>query len=176
MRRCGYGHGREDRNARRRDNVRVGPPGLGGSGRLRDRRAAIRRRVDEAGNGVVRLRSGLGAVVPVSRIDVMAGRGCLRRWCRRIRAPRLTHRCRHGSPREQDNQQQAGGASIEADHGSSITCPLQRSHNVARLRRSAFPITDTELNVMAALAIIGLSSRPNHGYRMPAAMGTPATL
>jgi hypothetical protein len=28
---------------------------------------------------------------------------------------------------------------------------------------SAFPITETELNVMAALAIIGLSSNPNHG-------------
>ena len=29
--------------------------------------------------------------------------------------------------------------------------------------RSALPITDTELKVMAALAIIGLSSTPNHG-------------
>jgi len=32
-----------------------------------------------------------------------------------------------------------------------------------RLRRSALPMTETELNVIAALAIIGLSSRPNTG-------------
>ena len=34
----------------------------------------------------------------------------------------------------------------------------------------------TELNVIAPLAIIGLSNTPNHGYRIPAAIGTPATL
>ena len=49
-------------------------------------------------------------------------------------------------------------------------------HSSARRKRSALLITDTELNVIAALAIIGLSSSPNHGYRMPAAIGTPATL
>jgi hypothetical protein len=38
------------------------------------------------------------------------------------------------------------------------------------------PITVTELNVIAPLAIIGLSNTPNHGYRIPAAIGTPATL
>ena len=37
-------------------------------------------------------------------------------------------------------------------------------------------MTDTELNVIAALAIIGLSSSPNQGYSTPAAIGTPATL
>ena len=35
------------------------------------------------------------------------------------------------------------------------------------------PITDTELNVIAALAIIGLSSNPKNGYSTPAAIGTP---
>ena len=37
-------------------------------------------------------------------------------------------------------------------------------------------MTETELNVIAALAIIGLSRMPHHGYRIPAAIGTPATL
>ena len=49
-------------------------------------------------------------------------------------------------------------------------------HNVCRLRRSALPMTDTELNVIAALAMIGLSSSPNAGYNTPAATGTPSTL
>ena len=37
-------------------------------------------------------------------------------------------------------------------------------------------MTETELNVIAALAIIGLSSRPANGYSTPAAIGTPSTL
>lgn len=45
-----------------------------------------------------------------------------------------------------------------------------------RLRRSALAMTDTELRLMAALAIIGLSKRPKSGYNAPAAMGTPTTL
>jgi hypothetical protein len=49
-------------------------------------------------------------------------------------------------------------------------------HSDTRLNRSALPITDTELKVIAALAIIGLRSSPNQGYRIPAAIGTPATL
>ena len=32
-----------------------------------------------------------------------------------------------------------------------------------RCRRSAFPMTETELRLMAALAIIGLSTRPKYG-------------
>ena len=45
--------------------------------------------------------------------------------------------------------------------GSSAT--VQGPHRAARLSRKALPITDTELNVIAALAIIGLSSTPSHG-------------
>jgi hypothetical protein len=37
-------------------------------------------------------------------------------------------------------------------------------------------ITDTELKLIAALAIIGLSSKPNTGYNRPAASGTPRAL
>jgi hypothetical protein len=41
---------------------------------------------------------------------------------------------------------------------------LPHIHQSTTLRsRSAFPITGTDLNVMAALAIIGLSNTPNHG-------------
>lgn len=42
--------------------------------------------------------------------------------------------------------------------------------------RSALPITDTELKLMAAAAIIGESSMPKKGYNTPAATGTPNTL
>ncbi len=42
--------------------------------------------------------------------------------------------------------------------------------------RKAFEMTDTELNVIAALANIGLSSNPTNGYRIPAATGTPTRL
>ena len=45
-----------------------------------------------------------------------------------------------------------------------------------RRSRSALAMTETELNVIAALAIIGLRGSPNHGYSSPAAMGTPARL
>ena len=45
-----------------------------------------------------------------------------------------------------------------------------------RLRRMALLITDTELKLMAAAAIIGDSSRPKKGYSTPAAIGTPSTL
>jgi len=34
-------------------------------------------------------------------------------------------------------------------------------HSDTRLNRSAFSTTETELNVIAALAILGLSSNPN---------------
>ena len=39
----------------------------------------------------------------------------------------------------------------------------RRSYNLTRRSRSALAITDTELNVMAALAMIGLSRRPANG-------------
>jgi hypothetical protein len=45
-----------------------------------------------------------------------------------------------------------------------------------RYRRSALEMTDTELKLMAAAAIMGESSRPNSGYSTPAASGTPSEL
>ena len=49
-------------------------------------------------------------------------------------------------------------------------------YRATRRKRSALAMTDTELNVIAALAIIGLRSNPNTGYSTPAATGTPSTL
>lgn len=46
----------------------------------------------------------------------------------------------------------------------------------SRLSRRALAMTDTELKVIAALAMIGLSNNPNAGYSTPAATGTPSTL
>lgn len=42
--------------------------------------------------------------------------------------------------------------------------------------RSALAMTDTELRLIAAAAIIGLSSRPNTGNSTPAAIGMPSVL
>ena len=54
--------------------------------------------------------------------------------------------------------------------------PLVTGHRGTRRSRRAFAITDTELRLMAALASMGLISRPKAGYRTPAAMGTPSVL
>ena len=51
-----------------------------------------------------------------------------------------------------------------------------RTHNTTWRSRSALKITDTELKVMAALAIMGFKSSPHSGYRSPAAIGTPTIL
>ena len=61
----------------------------------------------------------------------------------------------------------------------SLPLPLRvrnAIYNCARRNRSALPITETELKLMAAAAIIGLSSRPMTGYKIPAAIGTPSAL
>ncbi len=51
---------------------------------------------------------------------------------------------------------------------SSQTCALRS--------RSALKMTDTELKLIAAAASIGLRSRPEMGYKTPAATGTPSAL
>ena len=53
---------------------------------------------------------------------------------------------------------------------------LATGYSSARRSRSALAMTDTELKLMAALAIIGLSSIPSTGYNTPAAIGTPNAL
>src|SRR3989338_2396516 len=49
-------------------------------------------------------------------------------------------------------------------------------HIFTRFSRSAFVITDTELKLIAAAAIIGESNKPKTGYSTPAAIGMPSTL
>ena len=56
------------------------------------------------------------------------------------------------------------GVRVQIDQSSSF------------LSRKAFPITETELRVMAALAMIGLKRMPKKGYSAPAAIGTPIVL
>ena len=46
----------------------------------------------------------------------------------------------------------------------------------ALLSRSALPTTETELKLIAAAAMMGLSSTPKKGYSTPAATGTPRLL
>ena len=46
----------------------------------------------------------------------------------------------------------------------------------ARRSRKAFAITETELKLIAAAAIIGLRSTPKSGKSTPAATGTPRAL
>ena len=53
--------------------------------------------------------------------------------------------------------------------------PYARAGSKARSRR-LFSTTLTELNAIAALAMIGDRSSPKKGYRSPAAIGIPSTL
>jgi hypothetical protein len=48
--------------------------------------------------------------------------------------------------------------------------PIHYTVNILSLR--ALPATDTELKLIAAAAIIGLSKKPKVGYKTPAATGT----
>ena len=52
----------------------------------------------------------------------------------------------------------------------------QSCFNAAPRKRSALPITDAELKLIASAAIIGDSSQPVNGYSTPAASGTPIAL
>lgn len=54
------------------------------------------------------------------------------------------------------------------------TVPVAERRTVRR--RSAVPITETELRLIAAAAIMGLRSSPKTGYSVPAATGTPRAL
>ncbi len=68
--------------------------------------------------------------------------------------------------------------SLTAGHAASHCPGARASSKEGRnlLSRSALLTTLTELKLMAAAAIIGLSWMPKAGYRMPAAMGMPTTL
>ena len=76
---------------------------------------------------------------------------------------------------EKTDRQEQRHEMPDARHFPCIV-PRSFAYKSTRRRRNALAITETELNVMAALAIIGLSRIPKNGYNTPAAMGTPAKL
>src|SRR5262249_48650878 len=78
-----------------------------------------------------------------------------------------THRARR-TERHLDGVHVPSGLRLVRDKVKAIC------YSFTRRRRSEFPITDTELPLIAALAMIGLSKRPNTGYSTPAAIGTPS--
>jgi hypothetical protein len=50
------------------------------------------------------------------------------------------------------------------------------AQSFTRLSRNALVITDTELKLIAAAAMMGESNNPKKGYNKPAAIGTPNML
>jgi hypothetical protein len=78
------------------------------------------------------------------------------------RAEHRAHRPAHGKDREEGQQGGADGPLPDRAHDTSIRRRAAR-HSVTRRRRNALPITDTELKLIAAAAIIGLSSNPTNG-------------
>src|SRR6185437_15177380 len=54
--------------------------------------------------------------------------------------------------------------------------PRSPAHIRATRSRRALPMTETELRLIAAAAMMGLNNNPIAGYSAPAAMGTPSTL
>jgi hypothetical protein len=114
---------------------------------------------------IAAMRCALPRGATLRRLPLVTGRR--RRW---LLAAHLTDDTHCGSHRDQQRKHE---------------CDRPNHHRPSRIithyrwafrSRSAFPMTDTELNVMAALAIIGLSSNPKVGYSTPAATGTPRTL
>ena len=59
----------------------------------------------------------------------------------------------------------------------SIPVKFKRSNHILKLRnRNEFTITETELKLIAAAAIIGDNNSPKTGYNTPAATEIPNTL
>jgi len=71
-------------------------------------------------------------------------------------------------------------SSPTAPSGEPLAPPVERlPGEIGRsyfLNLSAFAMTETEEKLIVALAMIGLSRIPNHGYSTPAATGTPTAL
>jgi hypothetical protein len=76
------------------------------------------------------------------------------------------------APKSSTHKNPAGSANLKFE----ISAFESLSHNSSLLNRNALAMTETELKVIAALAIIGLSNNPVTGYNTPAATGIPMTL
>ena len=96
----------------------------------------------------------------------------------REHARQLAGGSHHRGSNEDHHEQPGNGACQQRVHRNTHgSRPARTGHYDATWRkRRALAITETELNVIAALAIIGLNSSPNMGYNTPAAIGTPSTL
>ncbi len=105
----------------------------------------------------------------------LAGRGCAVMMTAQ-RTRQLAGGGHHCWSNEDQHEQAGYRAREHCDHPNTTGPANSGRYNATRRRRSALAMTDTELNVMAALAIIGLRSTPNTGYSTPAATGTPRTL
>ena len=68
-----------------------------------------------------------------------------------------------GSADEHHEHQPEDSAMHCLEYMTHRSRPHLEHYSSARRSRSAFTMTETELNVIAALAIIGLSSTPNDG-------------
>ena len=103
-----------------------------------------------------------GQVHSTARGLAVAVRECRARDLSRVDTRRSAEKSRTAAGEQTDEQQDRGRSH---DHQSTT-----------RRSRSALPITDTELSVMAALAHSGLITIPKKGYSRPAATGTPTAL
>ena len=110
----------------------------------------------------------------VGALDRVTGmRYPLRRQVKRVRRAQDLARRQRG--RGGRNQERDGKHHDTLTHRNEYSATLG-VHSAAVRSRSALAITDTELKLIAAAAIMGDSSRPVNGYRIPAATGTPAAL
>lgn len=134
-----------------------------------------------------RLMAGLSRrVMLMARLMLVARRRCVRGR----HAQGSAHSPAHRKYGEHGQHDQADTPLREQDHVPSISRmpPLSSRapqevfqqppavHKATRRSRSALAITETELKLMAAAAIMGLNNTPRNGYRTPAAIGTPAAL
>ena len=85
------------------------------------------------------------------------------------RRPRAAGRGAQGqtAARRADDRVGAQAVVAAARTASILSGGYTPSHSRTALSRSALPITETEDRLIAAAAIIGLSSRPVNGYRTP---------
>ena len=99
-------------------------------------------------------------LIVIGVLIVMPCRGGLV-LCRR-RAEHGAHRPAHGKDREERQHGDADNPLPDKAHDTIIRRGAS-PHSVTRRRRNALPMTDTELMLIAAAAIIGLNSNPKNG-------------
>src|SRR5262245_7113547 len=85
--------------------------------------------------------------------------------------------CAHRQPNCRMNDCRAsGGIGFQPIESAAMPMPRHCGYSLTVRNRSALAITETELKLIAAPAIIGPRRMPNSGYRTPAAIGTPSAL